>query len=147
LAQFFVEKYARELGKDVRKISTEAMECLMSYGWPGNVRELENVIERAMALETTGVILPESLPSQVLAARGAGSAAAAAALSMDVDVPEEGLDLEAVVGAFERRILEKALARTGGVKKEAAKLLKVTFRSMRYRLAKYGIGGADDEQA
>jgi two-component system response regulator PilR (NtrC family) len=104
-------------------------------------------MERAVALETTGVVLPESLPPSVLSARrGKDAAVATAAAAMDVDVPEEGLDLEAIVGAFERRILEKALVRTGGVKKEAARLLKVSFRSMRYRLAKYGIAaGTDDE--
>ncbi len=113
------------------------------------MRELENVIERAIALETTGVILPESLPPSVLASRGmknGGGANPAIMSASDFDIPEAGLELEEVVGAFERRILEKALVRTNGVKKEAAKLLHVTFRSMRYRLAKYGIGGDDGEQ-
>ena len=146
LAQHFLEKYSKELGKDVRRISTEAMETLLAYPWPGNVRELENVIERAVALETTNVILPESFPSGVLSRRAQTSPGADTPSPAEVDIPEEGLDLEAVVGAFERRILEKALARTDGVKKEAAKLLNVSFRSMRYRLAKYGIaGGSDDE--
>ena len=122
------------------------MECFLAYPWPGNVRELENVIERAVALETTSVVLPETLPPAVLAGRATRLAAGATPTPAEIEVPEEGLDLEAVVGAFERRILEKALVRTGGVKKEAAKLLRVSFRSMRYRLAKYGIaGGGDDE--
>ncbi len=148
LANAFLEKYTKALGKDVRSISAETMDLLVGYHWPGNVRELENVIERAVALETTGSILPESLPPSVLAGRGkAGTAAGQQALSgFEIEVPEEGLDLEAVVGEFERRILEKALHRTGGIKKEAAKLLKVSFRSMRYRLAKYGIAGDSDEE-
>ena len=61
LAQHFLEKYSRELGKDVKKISAYAMEVLGQYSFPGNVRELENIIERSVALETSSIVLPESL--------------------------------------------------------------------------------------
>jgi len=146
LAEHFLEKHSTELAKHVRKISTEAMECLLAYPWPGNVRELENVIERAVALETTNAVLPESLPPGVLAGRARGGPGAGEVSTVEIEIPEDGMDLEAVVGAFERKILEKALVRSGGVKKEAAKLLRVSFRSIRYRLAKYGIaGGGEDE--
>ena len=146
LAEHFLEKHSSELAKHVRKISTEAMECLLAYAWPGNVRELENVIERAVALETTNAVLPESLPPVVLAGRAKGGPGAGETSTVEIEIPEDGLDLEAVVGAFERKILEKALVRSGGVKKEAAKLLRVSFRSIRYRLAKFGIaGGGEDE--
>jgi two-component system response regulator PilR (NtrC family) len=61
-------------------------------------------------------------------------------------VPAEGLDLEAALESYERRLLEKALARTGGRKKKAADLLQVSFRSFRYRLAKLGLNGDDDDE-
>ncbi len=60
------------------------------------------------------------------------------------EIPVEGVNLEDLVGALERTLLLKALERTNGVKKKAAKLLKISFRSMRYRLEKYGIDGKDD---
>jgi two-component system, NtrC family, response regulator PilR len=79
------------------------------------------------------VIGPEVLPP---ALRGGGEPPAAA----EAELPGEGLDLQAHLDAIERRVLEQALARAGGVRTEAARLLRLTFRSFRYRLAKYGIG-------
>jgi two-component system response regulator PilR (NtrC family) len=139
LAQHFLEKYAKELGKDLRKISAEAMDLLAAYGYPGNVRELENIIERSVALEPTNVVLQESLPA-FLARRENGRGG----LGAVPEIPVEGVNLEDLVGALERTLLLKALERTNGVKKKAAKLLKISFRSMRYRLEKYGIDGKDD---
>ncbi len=139
LAQHFLEKYAKELGKDIRKISAEAMNLLTAYSYPGNVRELENIIERSVALESSNVILQESLPS-FLARREAGPGG----FGVVPDIPPEGVNLEDLVGALERTLLLKALERTNGVKKKAAKLLKISFRSMRYRLEKYGIDAKED---
>jgi two-component system response regulator PilR (NtrC family) len=63
-----------------------------------------------------------------------------------MELPAEGLDLEATLESYERHLLDKALQRTGGRKKKAAELLKLSFRSFRYRLAKLGLSGADDDQ-
>jgi two-component system response regulator PilR (NtrC family) len=92
------------------------------------------VIERALALSTGEVLAPASLPPNL---RDRTSPPP----SVVGRLPETGLDLQAHLDAIERGLLEEALARTGGVNTEAARLLSVTFRSLRYRLAKYGIGG------
>jgi two-component system response regulator PilR (NtrC family) len=135
LAGHFLEKYAKEHGKEVMGIEPEAMKLLEGYSYPGNVRELENIIERGIALELGSQLSPNSLPTSLLErkreARG-------------IDLPPSGLDLEKAVGEFEKGLLVKALERTGGVKKKAAKLLNISFRSMRYRLGKYGLSMGED---
>ena len=139
LAEHFLEKYRVKLGREVKVISSEAMECLKGYNYPGNVRELENIIERAVALERTAVILPESLPSHVLQGEGADRPGGAPPVGLPGGVPPEGLDLEKSMEEYEKRILLDALREAGGVKKRAAELLGLTFRSMRYKLDKYGL--------
>lgn len=133
LAQHFVEKYSEELGKEVVKISKEAMDVLIRYHYPGNVRELENIIERSVALETANVVLPETLPPVVHKARREPAA------FDGVTIPAEGLSLEKLVEDLERRLLISALRKAGGVKKRASRFLQLSFRSFRYRLEKYGI--------
>jgi two-component system response regulator PilR (NtrC family) len=95
------------------------------------------VVERAVTLGDSAVIDASVLPPSV---RGA-TAASDAAVKRVADLPPDGLDLQAHLDAIERRVLEQALDRCGGVKTDAARLLSLTFRSLRYRLAKYGIGG------
>jgi len=141
LANYFLEKYSTELSKDIRKISEEAMEILKSHRYPGNVRELENIIERALTFEQTNVILPESLPSGLQTAEeSAGDQVG------DVRLGPDGIDLEKVIDAMERRLLFQALEQAGGVKKQAAELLKISFRSFRYRLQKYGLETGEEDE-
>jgi two-component system response regulator PilR (NtrC family) len=143
LAERFLARFAEENGKELRGFTAEALRALDHYDFPGNVRELENMIERAVALASGPVIglgdLPEpvsgvtSLPLPLLT-RG---------------VPPEGLELDQVLGEVERRLILEALDRTQGVRKHAAKLLGVTFRSLRYRLEKLGLDvgeSAEDER-
>lgn len=132
LVTHFLHKYNAELGRDLKKVSAEALEMLQSYDFPGNVRELENIIERAVALERGDVVLPESLPDEVISG-GRKS------LAMGMDIPPEGLDIEAKLEDVEKSLLIKAMTMTKGVKTKAAKLLGVSFRSFRYRLSKYGL--------
>lgn len=139
LAQHFLKKYNERLNKNVGSISVEAMESLKSYEYPGNVRELENIIERTVALEGGATILPESLPPFVNTPQGRKLAS-----SNEIEVTEAGLDLDKILGQIEKEILIKGIHTAGGVKKRAAKLLNITFRSMRYRVEKYGLGTADD---
>ncbi len=144
LAEAFVAKFAEQQQSAVKSITASAVQVMTAYTWPGNVRELENVIERGVTLASGDRLDLESLPPALRSAVQSTPASAAAAI-VD-DVPVEGLDLEASLESYERRLLEKALARTGGRKKKAAELLRVSFRSFRYRLAKLGLSGGDDDE-
>ena len=130
LVHHFVEKYTRELGKSVRGVSDEAMERLRAHSYPGNVRELENVIERAVALARGEWIDRESLPPALLQPPAERTSAA---------LPQGSVDLDNLVADYERGLLVEALRRAGGVKKRAAHLLGISFRSFRYRLEKLGL--------
>jgi two-component system response regulator PilR (NtrC family) len=130
----FLERFAAEQGRRRPSLTPEAARLLTSYAYPGNVRELANVVERSVTLCERDTIRAEDLPASLRAADSVAPAREQVAL------PELGIDLQAYLDAIERRLLEQALARTGGVKSEAARLLALTFRSLRYRLAKYGIG-------
>jgi two-component system response regulator PilR (NtrC family) len=99
------------------------------------VRELANIVERAVTLADGDVVDARVLPANL---RDPAQRIAPAA---EGGLPEAGLDLQAHLDAIERSLLEEALRRAGGVKTEAARILSLTFRSLRYRLAKYGIGG------
>jgi two-component system response regulator PilR (NtrC family) len=132
LVRHFLSRYASEQNRTIEKIDTEALRALLSYDYPGNVRELQNVMQRAVTLCREGVITPDLLPPKVL--RPAPELAAP-----EPGFPEEGVDLEALVERFERRLIGQALERTGGVKKDAARLLGISYRAMRHRLSKYGI--------
>ena len=145
LHQHFLEKFAQVLGIAVKKISNEAMDVLKRYHYPGNVRELENIIERTVALEPGPVILPESLPRHLAEAEQTPGQLDAHKIEIDA---ETGIELERLTADFEKALLVKALEQTGGVKKKAARLLNISFRSMRYRVDKYGLGSmsVDDDE-
>jgi two-component system response regulator PilR (NtrC family) len=140
LADHFLKKYSEELNKNILKTSPEALQILINYEYPGNVRELQNIIERAVALESGQELTVHNLSSylseQPLLRKG----------PIDIEIPNEGIDLEKMVEDLERTLLLKALDKTKGIKKKAAELLRINFRSMRYRLEKYGLNhGADSE--
>jgi len=145
LANHFLEKFSKALGVNVKKISNEAMESLKRYHFPGNVRELENIIERTVALEPGTMILPESLPRHLLEIQQPIGQLDANKIEID---EEKGIELEKLTADFERTLLIKALQQTGGIKKKAAKLLNISFRSMRYRVDKYGLSNlsVDDDE-
>ncbi|HEX7676149.1 MAG TPA: sigma-54 dependent transcriptional regulator [Bdellovibrio sp.] len=141
LANHFLKKYNERLGKNIGAISTEAMEILKKYDYPGNVRELENLIERTVALEGGATILPESLPPMVNTSSGRKMAS-----SNEIEIGDDGVDLDKVMGQIEKELLVKAIHAAGGVKKRAAKLLHISFRSMRYRIEKYNLGVVGDDE-
>jgi Nif-specific regulatory protein len=125
LADHFLEKFAAEHGKRIKRISTPAIDMLASYHWPGNVRELENVIERAVLVCETGVIHGHHLPPTLQTAEGSGTVTR--------------LSLDAAVGAFESDLIQDALKTTRGNRKRAAQLLDTTERILGYKVKKYGI--------
>src|SRR5215204_1087790 len=136
LAQHFAARFAARMGKEVAGISGGAMSLLQAYPWPGNIRELENAMERAVALERTPSILPESLPELV---RSGSHAVVAAATQEAGGFPDVGFDLEQHVQHIEREYIAEALRRAGGVKVKAAELLGMSFRSFRYYTKKYDL--------
>ena len=137
IAEHLLRRCAAEHKKEITGFSPDASRALDAYGYPGNVRELENVIERAVALAQASVIGLGDLPREV--AGGAASAGPSLLL-----LPEEGCDLDQVLGEAERRLILQALERSGGVRTEAAKTLHISLRSLRYRLQKLGVATAED---
>ncbi len=142
LAVHFVERFCRDNGREPMVITRRALDALSRYPFPGNVRELENIMERAVTLATGRTIDVDLLP-EPLAAYGAAAPHSTTSPASEVSLPEGGLDLDRHMETVERDLIVQALRRAGGVRKEAARLLNISFRSMRYRLDKYGID--DDE--
>jgi len=126
LADYFVLKYAREFAKQIKRITTSAIDMLMSYHWPGNVRELENCIERAVLLSQENAIDSWHLPPTL-------------------QMKPEGMQnvsrgkLEALTSAFERDLITDALKDVRGNQSQAARLLGTTKRIVQYKVEKYGI--------
>jgi len=136
LAQHFLEKYTKEMGKEITKFSSYAIDLLNKYDFPGNIRELENLLERSVALSSTNIILPDSLALSVHKRRwieGFGDR------RFDLDDVSRGVSLDTILEEIERRYLKKALDCSNGSKNNAAKLLDISFRSLRYRLDKLNI--------
>lgn len=125
LADHFLQKYAREHKKDIRRISTPAIDMLTAYHWPGNVRELENVIERAVLVCDSNVIHGHHLPPTLQTAQASGTVTA--------------LSLGDAVAAYEKDIVMDALKTTRGNRAKAARLLATTERIINYKVRKYGI--------
>ncbi|HTO98085.1 MAG TPA: sigma-54 dependent transcriptional regulator [Myxococcales bacterium] len=127
----FAAKYRRP---PLAGLSDDAARLLLAYPWPGNVRELRNVMERIVVLESGGEVLPEHLPKEILYLRaGAEPAMADAGAAV---LPEEGLSLD----ALERSLIEQALVRARGNKTIAARLLGISYDSLRYQAKKLGLG-------
>ncbi len=140
LAHYFLEKYSRQFGKEIRKISTYALDILKDYNFPGNVRELENIIERSVALESSNIVLPDSLTLSAYKKKKTTEVID----PTKIVLPREGLKLDELLASIEKELLTQALSITHGVKQKAADLLGISFRSFRYRLAKYGLSSEDD---
>jgi Nif-specific regulatory protein len=125
LADHFLLKYAREHKKDIRRISTPAIDMLTAYHWPGNVRELENVIERSTLVCDSHVLHGHHLPPTLQTAQASGT------VTM--------LSLADAIAAYEKDMIMDALKTARGNRSKAASLLRTTGRVINYKVRKYGI--------
>jgi two-component system response regulator PilR (NtrC family) len=139
LVNHFLEKYSKLLKKDVQTISSYGLQVLMEYDFPGNVRELENIIERGVALESSNIILPENL--ELSHHRRNIRKTAGEPLFVAAEDEEELFQrgMEEVLASLEKRIIQYAMEKAGNSKMKAAELLKVSFRSLRYKTKKYNM--------
>jgi Nif-specific regulatory protein len=125
LGEHFLEKYCRQYGKQIRRISTPAIDMLMAYHWPGNVRELENWLERAVIVCNEEVIYSYQFPATLQTAEATGT---------QVRAP-----LRTAVGHFERELIVDALKSARGNRSKAARLLHTTDRILGYKIRLYGV--------
>ncbi|MFL5320919.1 MAG: sigma-54-dependent transcriptional regulator [Myxococcaceae bacterium] len=140
LATHFLKRMAEELGRPRLAFAPETLRLMQEYRFPGNVRQLENVVERAATLSPTDEIFPTSLPAGLSGGTEPSRG----------DVPArmgEGFSLDHLLDSEERRYLLESLRLSDGVKVKAAELLGISFRSLRYRLAKHGLVDPDDKDA
>jgi two-component system response regulator PilR (NtrC family) len=133
LVHYFVAKYCQDAGIPLLKVLPEALEVLADYYWPGNVRELENVIERIIAMDVGGTLSRAVIPDPVLRG-GVPSESAPAAVA---EISPQGVKLEELVDAYERELVVKALKMADDRRPEAARLLGLSARALRYRLEKH----------
>jgi DNA-binding NtrC family response regulator len=131
LVNLFVERFAREAGKDIGGVSPDALAALMAFHWPGNVRELENIIERGVALSNGGVLQASDIHLDSTRTKAPGDAHA---------LLPEGMTLE----QWEDEMIREALRRANGNKSQAARLLGLSRNALRYRLSKIGIADEPD---
>jgi Nif-specific regulatory protein len=125
LAEYFLEKYSREHGKNIKRISTPAIDMLTCYHWPGNVRELQNTIERAVLVCETNVIHGHHLPPSLQTAEASGTVTTVSMLK--------------AVAAYEKDLIQDALKTTRGHRTRAAQMLDITPRIINYKIKKYSI--------
>ena len=123
--QYPFEKYAKEHGRDIRRISTPAIDMLTSYHWPGNVRELENVIERAVLICDGAVVHGHHLPPTLQTAQASGTFTR--------------LSLGEAIAAYERDLILDAVKTSRGNRAKAARLLSTTERIFNYKVRKYAL--------
>ncbi|WP_432744791.1 sigma-54 dependent transcriptional regulator [Methylobacter sp. G7] len=137
LARHFLEKYRRSLGGDSFKLSGEVAQALMAYAWPGNVRELENMMERAVVLSQGLEVGLRHLPQEMLLTESP--------VILMSSIGNEDMDLEASVAKLEKNLLNKALAESAGNKAKAARILKISERTLWYKLKKYDLKAGSPE--
>jgi len=148
LAQHFIEKYDRRLGKKVERVDAGAMEILVNYGWPGNIRELENVMERSVLFADGDLVTVAQLP-ETLRERTPGAARPVAPLgALGAIAAPSGASMKDIVrqaqSELERTLISRALEETGGNVTRAAKKLQISRKSLQVKMKELGLRGAED---
>jgi two-component system response regulator PilR (NtrC family) len=137
LVKHFIDQYSQEQKKEVKTISSYALDLLMDYPFPGNIRELKNIIERSVAMESSNIILPDNLfPDNVMIVDQKKNQVSA---TLQVDVSEQAGNLNEMMEVFEKSLIQKALKKSSGSKTKAAEFLGITYDSLHYRCEKLGI--------
>jgi DNA-binding NtrC family response regulator len=132
MTRFFIEHYNRKFKRNIESVTDSAAKLLMAHDWPGNVRELRNAIERAMILEEGPSITTASLPISIARPDNGASLGGA---TLDMAIPTDGLSLE----DNERSLLVRALEKTEGNQTQAARLLRITRDTLRYKMKKFNL--------
>jgi transcriptional regulator with PAS, ATPase and Fis domain len=150
IVSYFISRLNEEYGRSVDGISPEALNDLMRYDWPGNVRELRNAVERAMMLETGRLLTPAFLPCEIRQEEGMVVGAARRELPeagkpqpCKVVLPPEGISMEET----EKEFIRQALERYDGNQTKAARCLRISRDTLRYRVKKFGLGEPDAAEA
>jgi len=127
LVHYFIKKHCEKVGRKIKRVAPEVMNLFESYLWPGNIRELENVIERIVAIEDRETITEDCLPEELLAAHGP---------EIELAI-HPGFNLNETVDTIAKQYVQQALYKTGGNLKQAAEVLGINYRSLRYLIEKY----------
>jgi two-component system response regulator PilR (NtrC family) len=130
-------------GKTVERVSPRTMKTLCTYAYPGNIRELENVIDHAITLCDGDTLTEQDLPPHLTAERDVPATVETAMPAAPLFAA--GCNLDEQLATYEKDMLLAALDRAGGVRKRAAELLGIKYRSLRHRLSKYGLASAEDD--
>jgi two-component system, NtrC family, response regulator AtoC len=139
LARHFVQKSCRSNNLPPRTLTQDAMRALMNYSWPGNIRQLENAVEHAVAMTGNGTeIQARALPEDI-------SAPASSLLLPTVAIPDEGINFTQVVSQLERELIVRCLEKTGGNKRQAARLLQLSRTTLIDKLNRLNVATAPDD--
>jgi transcriptional regulator with PAS, ATPase and Fis domain len=132
MTHFFINHYNRKFKRSIQGVSASTEQMLLNYDWPGNVRELRNAIERAMILEDSSYLQPSSLPISIVHGEDRPMVAVA---SVPDPIPQDGISLE----DNERMLVVRALEKTNGNQTQAARLLRITRDTLRYKMKKFNL--------
>ena len=139
LIEHFLQKHSKRLGIPVKKIGADVMKVLLEYEWRGNARELENCMERALVLSQEDEIGLNSLPEPVTRGHTKRLQKASGAQERQ----DDNLSIKQKTASLEIDLIQRALAKTGGNRTHAAKILEISHRALLYKLKEYGLSGGD----